>query len=563
MAKKTPDDWFQDIDNALAYRELFGREASWKKTELNYLNDPKGDTAIGPNLVYGQGDALLSTLTVPDPEFVVKAERRVGIDKAPIVESLDNLFIRKLRLKRYVDRAVMHGYLYGTIILKIGYDSEFGWAPYYDIGQNNNMLGLTFTQFSRKGHRIESPDIQPGWPWVRPVLPHDVVFPWGTIFAEDAPWVAHRIVRHIDAIKADPKYINTSNLKAEMTMEDFMESYLTVGTQKQQQRLRGIAKANVNTEYVELWEIRDRLRGEILVISRNHKKYLRNKPDAIQLACGMPFVVATLNPHPRSIWSTPPAYYLGQLQKTQFDISLQAEKQRRIDILKFIFRDGAISSDAISRLLSADVGAAEGIKSQFPMNEIIATVPRGNLLDYTLQSEQNRRDAREAAGISRNQMGEPLGTPGRRTTKAEVLSAGAGAQTRTNRRQQAVSQLYIEVIDKVNKVVFEYWKMPREVMHDEGWANVTGDMLKGDYLYSVSLSTKRNLSRAERKIEALMMLGQMAPFLQGSDIKSLYTYLSDAVSDPAFERILAPLTGKTAQPAATPNRPAAAQGGQR
>jgi hypothetical protein len=555
MANKTVDDWIEEIDCALEYRKTFGREAAWKQLEKDYMNDPSGHTAIGPNLIYSMGDSLMSALTVPDPEFVVTPERRSGLDKAPIVESLDNYFIRKLRFKRYMDRAILHGYLYGVIILKVGYDSEFGWSPYYDIGEQQ-MMGMTFTQFDKKGRRIESPDIQPGWPWIRPVLPHDFVVPWGTVFIEDAPWVAHRIVRHIDSIKADPKYVNTSRLQPSITMADFMESYLHVGSEKQKAHIRGISKTPKKPEFVEMWEIRDRLKGEILVVCRDHGKFLRKRSDAIQLACGLPFVTCTLNPHPRAFWTTPPAYYLGQIQATQFDISKQAEKQRRISVLKFLYRKNALTKEAFSRLMSSDVGAAEPVDGITPMNEIIAQVNTGFTWDHVTHSENSRRDAREAIGFSRNQLGE-FDASSRRTAR-ETTQVAFGAQRRMSRRDQAIADTYIGVISKVNGIVFEYWKVPRQVMHDEGWPTITGDSLKGDYLYSVSLSTKRQISRAERKVEALMMLGQLAPFLQGADIRALYQYLTDAVSDPAFERILAPMTGRqSAAPAALPGGPAA------
>lgn len=560
MAKMAPEDWIDEIDNALAYRELFAKEASWNKTEMNFLNDSGGDAVVGPNLVYSLGDSLLSSLTVPNPEFMVTAERRLGIDKAPIIESLDNHLIRKLRMKRYVDRALLLWFLYGKAILKIGYDSEFGWSPFYDIGQGNNMLGMSFTQFDKKGHRIESPDTQPGWPWLRPVPPHDFVVPWGTVFLEDAPWAAHRFVRHIDSLKADAKYINTTRLQGKMTMEDFMTSYLSVMSKKQQARLRGIAEHNKKPDFVECWEIRDRLTGEILVVTRDYPRYLRKANDALQVACGMPFVVADMSPHPRSFWSTPPAYYIGQMQKTQRDISTQAEKQRRISVLKFLCRKGALSSTNLSRLLSSDVGAAEEVETTYPFSEIIQPLKTGSDVDiFAAQSEINRRDAREGIGLSRNQMGEPLGTPGRRTTSAEVRSVSAGSGIRMDKRQEGVIGFYVDAIEKVNRLCFEYWQTPREVMQDEGSVIVTGPMLKGDYLYDVSLSTKRRLSRAQRKVEALMMIAQIAPFLQGSDIKALYSYLSDAVSDPAFERVLAPLTGKMAAPQGTPQGPQGSQ----
>jgi len=132
---------------------------------------------------------------------------------------------------------------------------------------------------------------------------------------------------------------------------------------------------------------------------------------------------------------------------------------------------------------------------------------------------------------------------------------------RTGKRAQVIASTYINTIEKVNALWFEFWRSPREVMHDEGWPVVTGPMLKGEYQYSASLSTKRSISRAERKVEALMMLAQISPFLQGADVNALFNYLSDAVSDPAFERILAPLTGKTPQaPGGAPAGPGGVQG---
>ncbi len=539
-------DWLKEIKNALAYREMFAKEASWKKCEQNYLNDPRGDTAIGPNLVYENADTLTSTLTVPDPEFVVTATSRAGLQKAPIIEAMDNSFVGKLRLKKYIDVAVLRGFLYGNIILKIGYDSEFGWSPYYDIGPDNNLLGMTLTQFDKKGKRIESPDTQPGWPWVRPILPHDFVVPWGTVFVEDAPWAAHRFIRHVDYFKRDPKYKNTASLKPQISMEDFMGSYLSVGSRKVQARLKGIARANKNPEYVECWEIVDRVNGERIVVSRDHPEFLRKNRDAIQMACGMPYVTGTLSIHPRSFWCISPAYYLGQLQSTQFDISKQAEKQRRLAILKFLYRSNAIKKDELNKLLSGDVGAAAKVEGSWPLNEVIAPVNTGNNYDYMLHSENNRRDARSVSGLSRNQMGEF--DKSTRRTASEAKLVAQGSSRRTGKRAQVIQSLYTDTIDKVNQLVFEFWRVPREVMHGKGnWSVVTGDMLKGDYQVEVSLSTKRNVSRAERKMEAMMMLTQLMPFLQGADIGAVFQYLIDASGDPAFEAMFAGKGGKGGQ----------------
>lgn len=551
MAKKHPSDWLEDIDDALDFRREFAREDAWRRIEQNFYNDPNGHTAVGPNLIHSMGDSLVSSLGILNPEFTVSPETRSGVEKAPIIESLDNCFVRKLRLKQYVNRALLNGYLYGSMILKLGYDSEFGWNPFYDMGSMDQPVGATFTQFDKSGKRIETPDTQPGWPWVRPVLPHDFVVPWGTIDLADAPWVAHRLVRRVSDLQADRKYKNTSKLQGQITMADHMMSYLTTGAQRRRVR-NTMTKAPRPAEFVELWEIRDRMTGTIKVVVRQatgahrgdsvaYDKYLRDDNDALQLACGLPFVGATLNPHTRSFWTTPPAYYLGQLQKTQFDISLQAEKQRRINVLRFLYRKGALSATALSRLLSAGVGAAEGVEGHMPLNEVVQALPQGNLLDLTMHAEHNRRNAREAIGFSRNQLGE-FDASSRRTAK-ETLAVAAGAQRRNSRKEETVSDFYIEAMEKVNKIVFVFWKLPRQVMSHGRWQNVTGPMLQGDYQYSLSLTSKRSISKAERKVEALTLLQTLLPLMQidgfdANDAKALMEFIVSASGDPSFESLL-------------------------
>ena len=109
-----------------------------------------------------------------------------GVDRAPIVESLDNWFSKKLNMRKHVYRATMHSYLFNRAMLKIGYDSEFGWSPKFDIGSMQQPIGMTLSQFDKNtGDRIEFKNTTPGMPWVCEVLPHDIVVPWGTVDLED------------------------------------------------------------------------------------------------------------------------------------------------------------------------------------------------------------------------------------------------------------------------------------------------------------------------------------------------------------------------------------------
>ena len=117
----SPEEWQTEIENALEYRKLFGYEDAWEKIESNYLNDPRSDTVVGPNLVFSEGDTLLSGLIMPYPYYVVEPDDPMTIQSAPVVEALENSLAKphKIGMKKQVEAADLHNYLYGKSILKI------------------------------------------------------------------------------------------------------------------------------------------------------------------------------------------------------------------------------------------------------------------------------------------------------------------------------------------------------------------------------------------------------------------------------------------------------------
>ncbi|MHA1840845.1 MAG: hypothetical protein ACTSYW_02595 [Candidatus Heimdallarchaeota archaeon] len=536
--KMKPEDWMIEIEAGLEYRRQMGREAAWNKLELDYLNDPNGDTCIGENLIFSMGDALLSALTVPNPEFLIKPTHPMGVDRAPIVESVDNALITKMKLSDSVEEAILNSYLFGRAILKIGYDSEFGWSPYYDIGTTDQPYGMTLTQFDKKGRRIENGSVEPGMPWVRSVSPHDIVVPWGCKNIDDAPWIAHRVIRLNEQIKADPKYKNKTRLEPSVSMEGFVESYGHVmGRERRESRERTKKSYTFQNRAIfnVLWEIHDKMSGMVFVICFDYDRYLRKTRDALQV-CGLPFVSGTLIKHPRSFWTTPQAYYLGQIQNTQYDIAVQAEKQRRINNLKFLADQNVISEDELNKLISGDVGAIGLAKSgSRSLRDSVVAFPQGHPGNSMLESANNQRAARDAIGFSANQTGE-YDTSSRRTAR-EAAIVEQGSQSRTSRRMNVVVDIYTETIRKINKIIFTYWKFPRHAMVGRKWVSFTGEELQGDYLYDVTLSTKRNLSLAQRRIEAMEKAFQLAQ-IPGADIEEIKQYLIDASADPAFPGML-------------------------
>lgn len=549
MAKMTPDDWMIEIENGLEYRRIYGYEDSWDKLEQNFYNSPHGDASVGANLIYSMGDSLLSGLTVPEPEFTITAETPSAVDKVQMLEAVDNWLVRKTKLKKAVEAAELHNYLKGKAIIKLGYDSEWGWDPDYDTGiLIDENTGATFTQYDNKGDRIEYNDFQPGMPWARAVNPKDFVVPWGTLDLDDAQWVAHRVIRLNSDLKKDPKYSNTKNLEPQISMEAYMNAdrNLQRGARRRTDVIRASSwQQNSFVIFNELWEIRNRKTGEIIVITPDYDKFLRKDVDALQLY-GMPYVTTGFIPGTRSFWTTPQAYYLGQNQAEENDIAIQSNKTRRLSVMRYMVNTDAIKIDEAEKWISTDVGGVGYYSGNKNGKDVITTVQNSNTYDYIVDSNTNREKARDAIGYSRNQTGE---FESKRTTAREVSTVAAGSDKRERRRVDGVRHLYGECIKGYNNFIFTFWTKPRGIMSEGQPINFTGAELKGDYSYTTMLHTKRIISKSERKVEAMLVLQQFIGLVPPEGIPVLFDHLIDAAGDPAFEKLISSMNRVSQQPA--------------
>lgn len=546
----TPDEWANEIGTGLDYRRKFGIEGTWGDLEAMYYNVHKSMANDGPNIIMSMMDSLLSTLTVPNPAIMVKPEHPDAVDSAPILETIDNVLLRELNIREEVDTSALHAGLLGVGIVKVGFDSEYGFDPELDVG-GVLKLGFTLTQFGDKGKRRLETDssVTPGMPWVKSIDPRDIVVPWGTHRLTNTPWIAHRFIRQIDDLKADPKYSNTGRIVPTLSMEDFVESYKSTMrlwrpqsatdpgiTGRQSQRFTYTKRGSRTLEYVELYEIHDRRTGRIMVIAPQSPAFLRNDFNALQINNILPFASVSFTPKTRAFWTTSDAYYLQAVQMEISDLAVQRTKIRRLAVLKFLYDEDAISELELAKLLSPDVGAAAKIKGGGDLDKTIKMLSVHPDQTLILEEEHLRRNAREQIGFSRNQLGEFAG--GRRTaTEAGIVKSAS--DLRMSRRGVAIRGLYENIFTIINGIIFKHWTQPRyvEVIGQQNakvWAQITGTQLKSRYSYDVIFTDDAELR--QRRIEALQLYGALIQD-PSVDPVGLRQYISDQFNDPAFTRV--------------------------
>lgn len=525
-----PDEWCQEIEYGLEYRRRFGREDMWGEIEEMYYNSHPSMANDGPNILLSQGDAMLSTLIVPAPYVKVAAESPECVDAVPMVEATDNMLFQQMRLSEVVETSTLHSYLFGKGIIKCGYDSEWGYDPSLDLG-GSLKLGLTLTQLNKQGTRqLEyNSTVQPGMPWARSCMPHDIVVPWGVKDIQDTPWIAHRVVRHIDDLRADAKYENTRSLSPQLSIRDFVESYRTIT--KAYKRM-----STQEAEYIEFYEIHDRRTGKIFCVTWDHDKFLRNDASALQLNNQLPFVAVSFTPRTRAFWTTPDAAYLYHSQCEVSDIARQKTKQRRTSVVKFLANKDAITEEEVQKILSPDVGAVAFVESGHRLNEAITKFENTPTNYLDIQEESIRANAREQIGFSRNQVGEYQG--GRKTaTEAGIVDRSS--QLRMSRRGLLIKRVYEDIFSIVNPIIFKNWTLSRWIKvigqeQAQEFIKVNGPQMDGQYSYKIEFVDEKEVD--QRKMQALQLYGMLAQDPSVDPIE-LRKFLVSQVNDPSFGKL--------------------------
>ena len=403
-------------------------------------------------------------------------------------------------------RTVLDTFLYGTGVLKTGYDSEYGYG-----GPDESREGTeTEQEFQEDYERYINPfqdrneyntNIIPGMPWALRVHPKNFGVAPGYDSIDASPWVYHKFYRHLDEIKNDPKYKNTDKLQATHRKRENIDK-----ENKQQTALQK------DCEYVELFEISDMRDGKMKVIATGCDKYLRHEDDPL-LMNGHKYASMKWNEDTDGFWGIPDTKIIEPQQLELNQARTQYSDHRRMSVLKLLVEKGALSEDDLDKLKSGEVGSI--IEVAGDVQQAIQDIKPHLSNELPQFSNEVRRDIRETVGFSRNQMGD-FDTSSRRTaTEAEIVQQAS--QIRIDERRDMAADLLVEVTEKLNSYIFQYWQRPRvsQIVGQGGaqeWIEFTGPQIRGEYDLRVDADTARAMSSDRRKQEAQELLSLMSNF---------------------------------------------------
>ena len=486
----TVSQWQENIRNGQRFQQKFAMSNQWNRYKEYYRHNFGHGGIIPVNLMFSLLRSMVPQVYFRNPRVTVTA-RRPGVQAdlhARLVQTLDNWLLQELMFKKESKKLIADAFLSGIGTGFVGYDSEFGYDPRY-IDPETGQFSLT--QFSKRGYRLEyNSAVSPGMPWFLRARPEDVVWPWGCEGSESSPWVAMRVFRPLDDIKRDPKYSNTRNLEGTFVRkrtgpEGSTTHDLITGS--------GFDENLNNRPWVELWQIHDLRTGKILGLTMSHDKFLRNQEDELQIDGKLPAETLVFNPDPDYIYGVPDARIIEPQLLELNEIRTQAMKHRRVDIAKFLYKDGAIDQEELEKLTGERVMA--GVKINTDATDIKNAVitfsanVSGILQDLAASGEIVRGDVREMVGFSRIAQGEFQGKT--HISAEETKRVFQSLNIRLDERRDMIADMLEQVVRRFNQMIFTYWNQERvtQIVGPDGaqwWLKYTGSQIADEYNISIA-----------------------------------------------------------------------------
>lgn len=479
--------WMSQIELGLRAREKFSTVKHWPEYRRRYRGD-FGNRKIFLNISYSTGKTLIPRVYFKVPRIAVTPTRPEFAGHARVVEALDNWLIRETMLKQTLKKSGYDGYSCGTGVVKLGYDSEFGYVPSKATEPN---MGSVTQVGERTGRQIEyDVNIKPGMPWAIRTFPEDVIVPFGYDDPNRLPWVCFTHMRPLADVKEDWKYNkNKFDLKGGLIPRVVRDGLLIHREDSLYRR---------SEPYVLLYEIHDAAYRKIITIAED--QILLEDVDELQIE-GLPVEFIRFNEDLEFFWGISDIQILEPQQIEANEIKAMVAKLRRYNVIKFLFQKGVIEMEELNTLLSTDIediGAGIPLNTDSVASAIHALQPHGLTRELESDKQDVLSDVRESIGMSRNTQGEYIPMTSKTATEAKLVDSGVSV--RIDDRRDHMADVLTNIMRKFNQFCFKFWDKKKviQVTGLDGaryWVEYTGADLVGEYALTIDPEAGQPISR--------------------------------------------------------------------
>ena len=504
----------------------------------------RGDTlqVLTDGSIAREARKMVPKVTFGNPYIRVRPLAGRTVIDAKVLERVINGIIEQISIGATLDKGALGTIQHGTGFFKLGYDSEF--VPSYEEIQ---QLGFSKGAFDKKNKRQEFRDyIFPGMPWVTWQHPTNVVFPEMISSFEDARWVAFQYLRPTEDLKADKRLSNTKDLKPLPQRFADMDFSLE----------RDSLEHEFLVDNSLCTELRDKATGKMLVFAEGHDKLLYKEDDVLMGILGgrLPIHALQFNVNTDYAWGTSDIQMVEEDLKELMDIRTQHAIDRRLRVLKFLYRKGSIDREEMSRLVNGKGGAGVAVEGN----------PRDMVTPFSMPSQA---DMLGEANVVTGRIREHFGTnafathPSSRRGEAEVQGSQQDSQAGVSRAQLKTQELVVKIAKDIASMVFAFWTEETVVdvlspvldsislpdgssqqadVTKQVWVKFKGTELRGNFDYTLSPSRGRLVDGQQRKREALELV-QFLSQVPGVNHQELLRQIGDEFDTIDMEKIFTPM----------------------
>lgn len=517
----------QRIETAKGFRKDECLDDLWRRLADLYRGKHFPDNlsyeeAVAVNVCFATINVMAPSVAVNHPKITVSAEIPELMDQAVILESVVNYWWRKYDVLPEFQRGVKDFLIYGFGWLKTGYryveedqDDPEGFQKAFDEAKAQ-----------AEAYAAESPDearylptddeiaasipstrkvIVHDAPFVERVSPHDIFVDPEATSMEDLRWIAQRVTKTYEEIKASSHYKKSAieSCSADSTVS---ESWFDAHPFKK------IDSADIKR--VTVWEFYDLTDGTMCVFPETGDEFFVDPVDQ-PYSFGHPFVMLRNYDVPEQFY---PMGELEALEPLQHELNMTRTSMfndRKQFRRAWLYRSdsfgkagrAAITDDSDNRLIP--------VEGSEPFSELIAPLPAQQVNPQLYQdSAIIEQDITNISGVSEYMRGS-LPEVRRTATEAAILqdTANARAADKLARVEWAIAAVGRRMVQLAQQYMSE--GQVARVVGSNGKSfhfYFTPDDIQGEFDFSVQGGSTQPKNEMLRRQNAMQMLQTFAAF---------------------------------------------------
>lgn len=480
---------------------------------------------------------MASSLAFQDPEMNFRPLTLAGEQAAPIGEQIVKLERRIMDAQTEEKDALITCLLYGTAIIKSGYNAEYSVQDpvakgkvkrdQYSTGSSIED-GYTDDAVIPQPYETEHDQrINKGHAWQKNVMPWDFLIDPECTCYEDARWAAHRFVRPWVAVQRDSRY--DPQVRKDIGPSGRATTFDNNALWSQQLDWRDSAEA-VDSSLVSLYEIEDKVNKRILVISDQCDKPLMVMPTPFIMREGIYTILRFLKDD-RSFWGIPYTDTFAIQVETLNKLRSQAmDHLQKWGCTRAAYREGSgVTQEQMESWVRDGIDSVVCLESGEPIDDLVKIFPQIAIAgDVWRLMEIYQDDLNKVSGVDELAMG---GSSNRTATADSIQSQQSGL--RTSDMRWRYEEFLRTLCRKTFAIVRQFWDNNRVVplVGPDGqlWneVRVPRETLFAEFDVDIEANSTERVDSAVRKrqiIEAMQTLQPFVPFLnaQGWDLNWPY-----------------------------------------